>query len=349
MTQSMSEQQQRGGAYSTNIQIVNFYKNVDPSVIDALVLDAVSAGIHKSGQAAQATQQGRLRSIANKLIAKVALGGEGATSKFADPDINHSLGVVGREYARTGDETLGDLLVELLNARCQLETRSLMAVVLNESIETAGRLTDGELAVLSLAWRVMRTTAAKTTTLIEFTNFVKEEIVPFAKGIPRGEATYFHLASVGCATVNMLQEITFGQCFLSNYPGMFSNGFAPDVVPLELQPSLNNEKIFISCFWDSSKLQVATLRDGDIDRVCEAAGLEKHVSDLKAIQNANLMSAKDIESKLAGIDPVLSDLIEAWNSTEMRRLWLTPKGIAIAHANYRRVTGFDVPLSQWIS
>lgn len=52
---------------------------------------------------------------------------------------------------------------------------------------------------------------------------------------------------------------------------------------------------------------------------------------------------------LIEIGPCMRSLNDLWTTTPLPNILLTTVGIAIAHANYRRVTGVAAPLSIWIS
>ncbi len=344
----MTEQSQRGGANSTNTQIV-VNAATDIENIRSIVHDAVAAEIYRYSQDARREMAENLVAIADKIVAKVALSGPDGTSKFANPDIQYNLGVIGREYSRSGDEGLGDLLVELLNDRCQFENRSVMAVVLNDAILTAPRLTDGELAALTVSWVVSRVQFQKISNLDTLVKRLGEYLLPFVPEIPLGESSYYHLEFAGCTSIESLMEAQFGQILLHFYPGLFSKGFDREGILPELQPFIENEIIFGPCLRDASKFQVLSASELDLENMTESLGLSAHAPALKQMLQRNLLSAEEIESEVVGIDPALASLIEIWNSNEIQNMRLTSVGIAIAHANMVRIRGFTSPLSIWVS
>ena len=69
---------------------------------------------------------------------------------LVDPDFQYSIYLVQREYARTGDETLGDLLTDILVDRSKCDNRSILQIVLNESLLVAPKLTSVQVNTLSL-------------------------------------------------------------------------------------------------------------------------------------------------------------------------------------------------------
>lgn len=213
-------QQQRSGHSSTNIQIVN---HALPEDAKGLILDIVHAELYRYRHQAETIADERMERIAQRVVERVALAGPEATAAFADPDIQFGVGAVGRAYVRTGDDNLADVLVDLLADRCAVGGRTLMAVVLNDAIETAAKLTDAELAALSLAWRLLNTRWLGMDNLEALEGFLEREVAPFVDDLPEGEASYLHLQYLGCLGT-VISTASPESAFLSAYPGMFSNG-----------------------------------------------------------------------------------------------------------------------------
>jgi len=61
------------------------------------------------------------------------------------------------------------------------------------------------------------------------------------------------------------------------------------------------------------------------------------------------MDRDEIREKCIEIRPYMSGLFETWLESEMRHFVLTSVGIAIGHANIRRVVGEFADLSIWIN
>jgi hypothetical protein len=341
----LTEQSQRGGANSTNIQV--FQTGPGMQETRTLVLDIVRAEMYRYQQSADATVQGRLEKIADDVIQMIGKKDAQAAAAFADPDIQYSTATVGREYARVGDDDLGQVLVGLLGDRIDAESRTLLAVVLNDAIQIAARLTDRELDALSLSWRVIRTQSAEISNLESLRAYMIKHISPFT--LPEGEASYYHLESLGCAAVQNLSETKFGDAFVRTYPGIFSKGFTLEEIPDELKQFASRVDVFTPCLRDPDKLQVNAVSDSVIERIAETAGIPEQAVSLKTLEAAHRMSIEEVEVELAAIDPAIAVTISRWNSTPAQSLRVSAVGIAIAHANYRRATGMSTPLSVWIS
>lgn len=347
-------QEQRGGHHSTNIQIIH---EALPQDAKGLILDIVHAELYRYRQDAEAEVSERMERIAERVVSRVALAGPQATAAFRDPDVQFSVGAVGRAYARTGDDNLADVLVDLLADRCAVEGRTLMAVVLNDAIETAARLTDSELAALSLAWRLLNTRWLGMNSLESLRLFLEEQVAPFVDALPEGEASFLHMQYLGCVG-NLATTSTMGGVFLGAYPGLFTNGFAVEDLDAELLASLGEHQpksvdepgpFFIPCLRDRSLLQVNALFPEQLDDATKSHGVPDAALGLKALVSRNQMSPDAVQSSLRDTHPCVASLEAKWESSGLGSFRLTSVGMAIAHSNYRRVTGLSTPLSTWVS
>lgn len=343
-----NRQSQRSGPGSVNTQILLAGPNWQE--IRQLVTDSVQAELYRYTQESKELIDRRTVEIVEKVIARVSQSGPEVARAFKDPDVQHVVGELSKAYVRTGDDNLADVLVDLLADRCSNETRSLMALVLNDAIETAPKLTDQELAALSLAWRVHRTVSLLVVDLETFGAFIEHDLLPFANDMPSGEASYFHLQYLGCLAVMRMAEPTFEQAIRTLYGGLFSRGFDETQIPPDLQRYADDRRVFTACVHDPDRLQVNAMSLEALNARMPGYGIpDEHVSIIRNIYNAYLMPEDVIKEKLIAINPRMADFIERWNSCEIRRVDLTPVGIAISHANYRRVAGMDAPLSIWVS
>lgn len=340
----MTEQTQRGGTGSTNIQV--FQSGAQPAEVRALVLDIVHAELFKYQQRADTTVKERLEKITDDVLAMVAGKAEGTAESFSDPDIQYSTATVGREYARTGSEDLGEVLVGLLGDRLEASSRSLLAVVLNDAIQTAGRLTDREIDALSVIWRLTRTVSLKMNSLARLQEFLAQDVAQFV--LPEGDASYYHLESLGCGTIQSLNETQFAAAMLEFYPGVFSKGFFVTDVPGELR-SLIGTDAFVPCLRAPDRLQINAATKDVLEKKAALTGIPDALTHLKQLESNSLMNTEEAEAEILRLEPRVARNLELWKQTDARHFRVSAVGIAIAHSNYRRTTAMTAPLSTWIS
>lgn len=150
----MNKQNQKGGDNSTNIQAgeVTVVQGLDYPQVREVALDVFRSNFYElSGQARDIATE-RAEKITEEFLEKLQRENPEGFKKAEDPDFQYALFTVQKEYARTGDEDLGDLLVDLLVDRSKQEQRNILQIVLNESLNVAPKLTDDQLAALAVVF-----------------------------------------------------------------------------------------------------------------------------------------------------------------------------------------------------
>lgn len=262
------------------------------------------------------------------------------------PDFQYVLYQAQKEYARTGDQDLGDLLVQLLIDRTEEKARNLTQIVLNESLIVAPKLTSDQLDALSLIFYLRYTKYLRMNNLSALHWVLDTYILPFASELSLKESTYQHLEFASCGTI--LLGNTIQDRFLEQYPGLFSQGFTEEraqgiELPKEVRSSLIGP-----CLHNGSLLQVVAIDDETIDRRCNEFDIAgEKAGQLKQLQKQHLMSSDKVREYLTSVRPTMENLCKVWEETPIGKMSLTSVGIAIAHANIKRKTGSNFDLSIW--
>src|SRR5258706_9702008 len=115
-----------------------------------VALDVFKANFYDLAGIAKKTAEARAEVITENFLSKLQQENPAGFEKSDDPDFQYALFSVQKEYARNGDKDLGDLLVDLLIDRSKQEQRDILQIVLNESLSTAPKLTESQLAVLAV-------------------------------------------------------------------------------------------------------------------------------------------------------------------------------------------------------
>ena len=108
-------QEQSGGDSSVNIQAAgNVQLGLTYEEVRQAALDVFDANFHKLSLAAADIARSRAEHLVEEYLNRLQADAPEALSEMADPDMQYVLYTAQREYARQGDEDLGDLLVQLL-------------------------------------------------------------------------------------------------------------------------------------------------------------------------------------------------------------------------------------------
>jgi hypothetical protein len=148
-----------------------------------------------------------------------------------------------------------------------------------------------------------------------------------------------HLAYAGCGSLD-LGEASFSQLFTNRYPGLFSLGFSDEQHPWIRH--VMDKDVFMPCPRDPGKLQVAAVDRDDLERKLTGIPIE-HATKIRSLMHANLLSPSEIVAEISAIDPTVAHFAEDWQASKLKNCTLTSVGIAIAHANCRRILGSEFP------
>jgi hypothetical protein len=162
-------------------------------------------------------------------------------------------------------------------------------------------------------------------------------------------ACYQHLEFSGCGAIG-LGERNLEWILGTTYQGQFLKGFdekgiTDRGVSIGLDP-----RFFIQCLNDTSKIQVRANSRELLEKAFEEhAIVPEDRAKISALFDVGKMNETEIRGKCIEIRPYMSGLFDAWSESAMKNFTLTSVGIAIGHANIKRLVGEFADLSIWIN
>ena len=347
----MASQRQSGGDNSVNVLAGGIHIGVSVAEVRQIASDLFDSNIPKLQGVAKAVAEERAEALNNSFLLDLYRRAPQALHALADPGVQFSLFTAQRDQARRGEDSLETTLVDLLVDRCTATTGSLAAIVLDEAIATAGKLTHSQFAALSVAWYLQQTVNTAITTVESHAHWISRHLMPFVPILPTHNSSYDHLAYTGSATLSPVSQ-SLGSRFSASYPGVYSGG-----VPLM---NLAAEGLGLEAFSEDTRLFVPAERNaGWLRVVMEGTSLPAYVGELGLSEDqeaqlgrlavANNIGPSRVLDELRALVPDIDELRKAFEETGLARVQPTSVGTAIAHANARRVTGVHPPLSVWIT
>ena len=346
----VSDQEQRGGAHSTNIQAHSIVIAQGLSVTDVrdIALEVFRSNFIKlSGDAINVASE-RAREITDQFLSELQKHHPAGLAQAQDPDFQYALYTAQREYARCGDKELGDLLVDLLVDRTKHQQRSLLQIVLNESLVVAPKLTTNQLAALSVVFALRYTMSAGINSSESLFSYLDSIASPFVGLLDKKDACFQHLDYSGCGTIG-IGSVELANVFRKHYKGLFSKGFAFQELVARGVAIRQDSPLITRCLHNSEKLQVNAMNDNVLRQ--EAAKLDTSCHDvdrLIALSEFALMNQAEAKNYLIATHPCMAALFDAWEGSMMKNLTLTSVGIAIGHANIKKTLGEFTDLRIWI-
>jgi len=303
-------------------------------------------------QIARAVVEERLADFELKLLERFASDASARPEAFAEPDFQATVVTAQRAHARSGDDGVRDVLVDLIARRSTEIGRSRLSLSLNQAVEKAALLTHEEFAALSLCY-LAKYTKVQVPDYAKFVAHLRDCWTPFVSEVPRGSSVFAYLQAQGCAGQGALSQ-QLHKLFSNLYAGVVATGVdlqtfvnATDTSRVD---SLVEMKLLIPCFHDRTKWQVGALNKAQFDEEAKKKGLSPEVVEkVWSVFAPSVWDATAMPEKLAMDVPEMRQLFDLWAPSGLAGATLTSVGIAIAHASIgRRAKTFDANLSIWI-
>jgi hypothetical protein len=290
----------------------------------------------------------RAQKVVEDFLDRVQKENPAALEQANSPDFRYALLTAQKAHARNGDENLEALLVELLVERSREQQRNLQQIVLNEALDVASRLTDDQVAALTVCFVIRRTVNHLIFNFDSWLTMMDLRVQPLVEKAKLSESSISHLAFTGCGVVEM-GEVTLAQCFLRVYPGIWQSGFDSDD-PVVQQLSQEATSCLRPSAHTLGKLEVF---DGTVE---QSAAIRKHnVPDEAQLALLDQLIARphlndeQVKERCIASRPYMAALFDLWDGTTIKNFMPSSVGIAIAHANVcRREPSFG-PLTNWIN
>lgn len=295
----------------------------------------------------------RLDQFRDGLIKEFGEGGGGNPKAFADPDFQGSLLDAQKAFARSGDESLETVLVDLVSQRSKCEARDRLSLTLNDAISKAGSLTNEDFDFLALIFVFKNLQRLQLVNIEALATWFRSITDPLVNN-EAGELAASYLESHGCIRTsvgNMMGFKSGFQILCQRYPSPLSKG----LTKAELQEFLPED----SPIWDSPLIQRSEfgadlfhLPTGDaelIDLIFDKQNLgEKFGESYVDLLRKKPMSEEEFYSRAECFFPKIRLLVKKYDQPEIRNSTLTSIGLALSHARLSKMEGFEAPLDIWI-
>lgn len=343
---------QEGGEQSTNLQgqNVNIYNGISYSDAKEIFQDLFKSNfLHLKNEAAEIAQE-RAEEITDKFLTNLTEKSPESFDEFKEPAMQDALFTAQKEYAKSGDSDLGDLLVDILVDRAQTQSRNMLQLVLDESLKIAPSLTVAQLDTLTLNFLLLRTISRGLRNFKALEEMIKRDIEPFVDNLLTDQNQYNYLEFHRCGHVRTGSYGNLEANWLKSYKGLFSKGLDQEAIKIIIENFDQYPQLIKPCMHDGSLLQVAVMDDVMLDKEMERLKVADDIKPkIKQVFNQATMNANEVKELLIKTNPCLQKVFDTFTNSRFNKFELSSVGIAIAHANYRRRTGQTLDLSIWIN
>ena len=177
--------EQKGGKKSINYQAENMTVYQGLSYTDArkIALEVFRDNILKLSQEAALVARKRAEELTDAFLQKLVDQHPKFISILENPDFQFSLYDAQREYARSGEKELENILIEILVERATIDSDFLRKIFVNEAIRIAPKLTQIQLNILSLTYLINDYFDPELNSLQKLNLFLLNYITPFFTNI----------------------------------------------------------------------------------------------------------------------------------------------------------------------
>lgn len=340
---------QESGNQSVNLQAAgNIVVGVTYDDARQIALDVYKANACELAAEAKQAAIARAEELTDKFLGELKDKNPSAVSQAARPDFQIALLEAQKAYAKTGDQDLATVLIDLLVNRTKQETRSLREIVLAESLQVVPRLTMAQIHIISAIFVIRYTENQGVTKIEDLGPWFDRYVAPLLSSLGKADSLYRHLVYSGAATQE-LTSVNLAAVFKNIYAGVFTKGFDMTNMNdlMDKYPNLS-KCVQNACVEGRKMLPPVTM--GLLRKILEGIGVHEK-SDIDRLVNAqksDLLDDTGVLQKLIDIRKGFETLADVWDDSSLKSMTLTTVGIAIGHANFQRLSGDQAPLSIWI-
>ena len=180
-------------------------------------------------------------------------------------------------------------------------------------------------------------------------DYIEHWFTPFAKNLPKSQASYQHLEFAGCGSIS-IGSSNIGKILKHRYPKVFTKGFSEEQFENEIGEIINSGEFLTPCLRNKNLFQFKATDFEYLKNISKAKGIkETEYSKSEAFWKKYLMSEKEIKEDLIQMNGDMATIYDVWENSPMKNMTLTSVGIAIAHAYTRSKIGDSGDLSIWIN
>lgn len=179
--------------------------------------------------------------------------------------------------------------------------------------------------------------------------YLDKHLFPFVSKLSKNHAGYQHLEFSGCGSIGLAGNRLEG-VLGTVYQGQFLKGFDQSEIGNRAISVGLDSRFFIPCLNDFSKIQVNANSKENLEKHLDAQGVPpEDRTKILELFDLGKMSEPEIKEKLIAIRPYMTEVFETWDNSPMQKFTLTSVGMAIGHANIKRLIGEFASLSIWIN
>jgi len=341
---------QEGAEGSTNLQgqVITIHQGLSYSDVKEIAIDIFKSNFLELSENAANTARERVDELVEKFLGELQNRNPEAVQNMENPAMQYALFTAQKEYAKSGDKDLADVLVDILVDRAAVTEKNLKQIVLDESLDVVSKLTNNQMDTLSIGFLLKYSKNNTLDNLEKLDNYLVTYLRPFVNDLSKENSLFQHLEYCGCASIS-IGSSQIETLFRNNYKGLFSKGFTLEEYSTKIGADELYKKYITPCLHDKEKHQIAFLDDVVLEETLKKDNIPVDIiTKFKSYFNQTTLQPNEIKEYLKSRGDFMSTLFDVWDNSSLKAITMTSVGIALAQANFRRKTGITLDLSIWI-
>ena len=179
--------------------------------------------------------------------------------------------------------------------------------------------------------------------------YFDRHVFPFASKLVKNASCYQHLEFTACGSIQM-GERSLELILEQTCQGQFLKGFEHSELTNRKVSIGPDQRFFIPCLNNPTKLQVRANNKKALEALLEENAISpEDRQKITELFDLEKMSQAEIREKCITIRPYMESVFDTWADSPMKSFTLTSVGMAIGHANIKRLIGEFASLSVWIN
>lgn len=351
---SSSKKNQEGGDESTNLQGESIIINNGISYSDAkaIALDVFKSNFLELSTNAAIIAKERAEEMVDDFLRSLQEASPNSLTSVENPGFQYSFYNAQKEYAKTGEKELSQILVDILVERAQNHERDLKQIVLDESISIVSKLTIEQMNALSLIFLLRYFEKQDVLTNEKLKEYIEHYLMPFISNLPREESLLYHLEFSGCIGIHQ-QIKTIQHLFRNKYTKLFTKGFKYSdfrrILGEDKFKFYESKKLIVNSSLDDSKYNFQARNENHLLDILTSMNCDNDFVKSRTLFLRGSINEKEIIKRIDSFhDGNMREFILFWNKTSMKKMSLTSVGFAVAIANIRRKINISFNLEKWL-
>ncbi|MFJ8553805.1 LPO_1073/Vpar_1526 family protein [Streptomyces sp. NPDC093676] len=324
------------------------YRDVQEVAKD-VAMEVFKDNFIKLSQEAYATAMSRADEFIDNLLEELVKRDSVILKNLEDPGVQAAVLDAQSGYAKTGDPELGELLVGLLADRIRQDARDVSQLSLNAALEISQNLCTRHFSILSCNFFLKYVAFSSVRTERDIADQLVGALEPFEEDFfSAKQSDLNYLCGAGCLIMGA-GTMAPGRYMGMNYPGLFSEGFTlEDFPPGRI---LLGTPLVVSHPEVDGRYKVAAITTAELESLIVVHQLQEVGDTARTALTLRLPSEERILEKVVSCRPEMRPFFSKWQDLALSSYLNTAAGIAIGHANVRRVTGgeFNTPIDNWMT